>query len=149
MLFSTPKGYTDLPSRLPTQSSTLYSNNITKFLLSMVPPSSSSSSAATTSSVSSFAIDLEDEVVRGAIVLKDGAMMFPPPKPTPPTPSPSPAGQSASNESKVVGGAKIGKEDVKMVESSSNSKAITPWQKATREVALVSAGMGGMVALGA
>jgi H+-translocating NAD(P) transhydrogenase len=26
-------GYTDLPSRLPTQSSTLYSNNITKFLL--------------------------------------------------------------------------------------------------------------------
>jgi len=28
-------GYTDLPSRLPTQSSTLYGNNITKLLLSM------------------------------------------------------------------------------------------------------------------
>lgn len=28
-------GYTDLPSRLPTQSSTLYSNNISKFLLSI------------------------------------------------------------------------------------------------------------------
>ncbi|VDK19746.1 unnamed protein product, partial [Anisakis simplex] len=28
-------GYTDLPSRLPTQSSTLYSNNITKFLMSI------------------------------------------------------------------------------------------------------------------
>lgn len=28
-------GYTDLPSRLPTQSSTLYANNLTKFLLSM------------------------------------------------------------------------------------------------------------------
>ena len=27
-------GYTDLPSRLPTQSSTLYSNNITKLLMS-------------------------------------------------------------------------------------------------------------------
>ena len=27
-------GYTDLPSRLPTQSSTLYSNNIVKLLLS-------------------------------------------------------------------------------------------------------------------
>jgi len=27
-------GYTDLPSRLPTQSSTLYSNNISKLLLS-------------------------------------------------------------------------------------------------------------------
>lgn len=30
-------GYTDLPSRLPTQSSTLYSNNIVRFLLSMGP----------------------------------------------------------------------------------------------------------------
>jgi NAD(P) transhydrogenase len=28
-------GYSDLPSRLPTQSSTLYANNITKFLLSI------------------------------------------------------------------------------------------------------------------
>lgn len=28
-------GYTDLPSRLPTQSSTLYGNNISKFLLSI------------------------------------------------------------------------------------------------------------------
>lgn len=27
-------GYTDLPSRLPTQASTLYSNNISKLLLS-------------------------------------------------------------------------------------------------------------------
>ena len=27
-------GYTDLPSRLPTQSSTLYANNISKLLLS-------------------------------------------------------------------------------------------------------------------
>lgn len=30
-------GYTDLPSRLATQSSTLYSNNIQKYLLSMGP----------------------------------------------------------------------------------------------------------------
>ncbi len=30
-------GYTDLPSRLSQQSSTLYSNNISKFLLSMGP----------------------------------------------------------------------------------------------------------------
>lgn len=28
-------GYTDLPSRLPTQSSTLYANNISKYLLSI------------------------------------------------------------------------------------------------------------------
>ncbi|KKY24822.1 putative nicotinamide nucleotide [Phaeomoniella chlamydospora] len=43
-------GYTDLPSRLPTQSSTLYSNNVTKFLLSMSPKEKQ------------FGIDLEDEV---------------------------------------------------------------------------------------
>src|SRR5580692_6822965 len=49
-------GYTDLPSRLPTQSSTLYSNNITKFLLSI-------------GGEGRFKIDLEDEVVRGSIVL--------------------------------------------------------------------------------
>lgn len=28
-------GYTDLPSRMPTQSSTLYANNISKFLLAI------------------------------------------------------------------------------------------------------------------
>ncbi|TAQ85208.1 hypothetical protein B7494_g6469 [Chlorociboria aeruginascens] len=50
-------GYTDLPSRLPTQSSTLYSNNITKFLLSISPQENS------------FGIDLEDEVVRGSITI--------------------------------------------------------------------------------
>ncbi|KAJ0150028.1 NAD(P) transhydrogenase subunit alpha, partial [Colletotrichum tanaceti] len=49
-------GYTDLPSRLPTQSSTLYSNNVTKFLLSMSPKEKA------------FGIDLTDEVVRGSIV---------------------------------------------------------------------------------
>ncbi|RMD41714.1 hypothetical protein DV735_g3389, partial [Chaetothyriales sp. CBS 134920] len=44
-------GYTDFPSRLPTQSSSLYSNNITKFLLSMAPEDQT------------FGVDLSDEVV--------------------------------------------------------------------------------------
>ncbi len=46
-------GFTDLPSRLPTQSSTLYNNNISKFLLSIgkslpdppIPPPSTRSQA--------------------------------------------------------------------------------------------------------
>ena len=42
-------GYTDLPSRLPTQSSTLYANNVTKFLSSL-------------GEKDHFNIDLEDEV---------------------------------------------------------------------------------------
>lgn len=61
-------GYTDLPSRLPTQSSTLYGNNISKFLLSM-------------GGKGMFHIDLEDEVVRGSIILKDGQKLWPPPPP--------------------------------------------------------------------
>ena len=61
-------GYTDLPSRLPTQSSTLYGNNISKFLLAI-------------GEKGHFHIDLEDEVVRGSIVVKDGEKMWPPPPP--------------------------------------------------------------------
>lgn len=64
-------GYTDLPSRLPTQSSTLYANNLSKYLLSMGPKGQ-------------FYVDLEDEVVRGSIVLQDGKMMWPPPPPKQP-----------------------------------------------------------------
>ncbi|KAH8989174.1 PNTB-domain-containing protein [Lactarius hatsudake] len=73
-------GYTDLPSRLPTQSSTLYSNNVTKFLLSMTP----------VNQPSRFLINLEDEVVRGALVVHHGALLQPPPRPAPPTPTASP-----------------------------------------------------------
>ncbi|KIY92673.1 hypothetical protein MNEG_15290 [Monoraphidium neglectum] len=49
-------GYTDLPSRLPTQASTLYSNNISKFLLSMGP--------FTTGKKDEFVVDYDDEAVR-------------------------------------------------------------------------------------
>lgn len=59
-------GLTDLPSRLPTQSSTLYANNISKFLLSI-------------GEKDHFHINLEDEVVRGSIVLKNGELLWPPP----------------------------------------------------------------------
>ncbi|XP_050537669.1 NAD(P) transhydrogenase, mitochondrial-like [Daktulosphaira vitifoliae] len=59
-------GLTDLPSKLPSQSSSLYSNNITKFLLSL-------------GSNKQFSINLDDEVVRGSIILNKGEMMWPPP----------------------------------------------------------------------
>ncbi|CAF0844217.1 unnamed protein product [Brachionus calyciflorus] len=60
-------GYTDLPSRLPTQSSTSYANNISKFLLSI-------------GQQDHFNIDLKDEVVRGSIILHQGQLLWPPPK---------------------------------------------------------------------
>jgi len=60
-------GYTDLPSRLPTQSSRLLGNNMVK-LLELLGPTNS------------FEIKQEDEVVRGALVLDKGKMMWPAPK---------------------------------------------------------------------
>lgn len=106
-------GYTDLPSRLPTQSSTLYSNNIVKFLLSMTPQDKE------------FGIDLNDEVVRGSIVTLRGDILPPAPRPAPP---PAPAAKPAAKVEEVV--------------------AVTPFQKASREVAGVTAGMGTALALG-
>lgn len=61
-------GLTDLPSRLPAQSSTLYANNISKFLLSMGDVKQQL-----------FDIRPEDEVVRGSMVLRNGVLMWPPP----------------------------------------------------------------------
>ncbi|RCN38210.1 NAD(P)(+) transhydrogenase, alpha subunit [Ancylostoma caninum] len=66
-------GYVDLPSRLATQSSTLYANNISKLLLYM-------------GEKDSFKLNLEDEVLRGATVLHDGKLMWPPPVVVDPSP---------------------------------------------------------------
>ncbi|ESO85991.1 hypothetical protein LOTGIDRAFT_220929 [Lottia gigantea] len=73
-------GYTDFPSRLPTQSSTLYGNNISKFLLSI-------------GEKEHYNVNLEDEVVRGSIILHEGKLMWPPPAPKvdPAAPPPAPA----------------------------------------------------------
>ncbi|KAK4157180.1 NAD(P) transhydrogenase beta subunit-domain-containing protein [Chaetomidium leptoderma] len=107
-------GYTDLPSRLPTQSSTLYSNNITKFLLSMAPKDKE------------YGVDLTDEVVRGAIVTQKGEILPPAPRPAPP-PAPA-ASPAAAKQAEVV--------------------AVTPFQKVSREVAVLTGGMGTALALG-
>ncbi|XP_069483339.1 NAD(P) transhydrogenase, mitochondrial [Ambystoma mexicanum] len=70
-------GYTDLPSRMATQASTLYSNNITKLLKAISPDKDN------------FYLDLKDQfdygtmdhVVRGTVVMKDGKVIFPAPPP--------------------------------------------------------------------
>ncbi|KAE9409636.1 PNTB-domain-containing protein [Gymnopus androsaceus JB14] len=96
-------GYTDLPSRLPTQSSTLYSNNITKFLLSLGEDSK-------------FFLDVKDE---GKFYLPVPRAL-PPPVKAPPTPE----------------------------KAHETTTALTPFQQKTREVAVITAGMGGLVGLG-
>ncbi|PAA90481.1 hypothetical protein BOX15_Mlig031306g1, partial [Macrostomum lignano] len=70
-------GYTDLPSRLPTQASTLYANNVSKLLLSM-------------GAKDHFYLDMNDEVVRGSCVIDSGKLIWPPPPPPAP-----PAGAAA------------------------------------------------------
>ncbi|XP_067014086.2 NAD(P) transhydrogenase, mitochondrial isoform X2 [Anabrus simplex] len=70
-------GLTDLSSRLPTQSSTLYGNNISKFLLAVGDGKNPY-----------FNIDLKDEVVRGSIVVHEGKLMWPPPPPSVPVGAP-------------------------------------------------------------
>ncbi|KAM3599620.1 uncharacterized protein V6R79_008653 [Siganus canaliculatus] len=70
-------GFTDLPSRLPTQSSTLYSNNITKLVRAISPDKEN------------FYLDVKDvfdygtmdHVVRGSVVMQDGKNLFPAPQP--------------------------------------------------------------------
>merc|ERR1712061_105277 len=59
-------GHTDLPSRLPTQASTLYANNLSKLLLSMA------------GTKDHYHLDMADDVVRGSIVLNKGAKSWPP-----------------------------------------------------------------------
>lgn len=104
-----------MPSRLPTQSSTLYSNNITRFLLSLSPKEKH------------FGIDFSDEVVRHSIVTYDGELL---PRPAPIAPPPPPPATPKAAEAK---------EEV---------KALTPWEKATREVTAVTGGMTTALALG-
>lgn len=62
-------GYFDLPSRMSGQSSALYSNNISKFLQSMINKDNQ------------FEIDLKDEVVRGAIITHKNEILWPNPNP--------------------------------------------------------------------
>jgi len=59
-------GLTDLPSRLPTQASTLYANNLSKLMLSMQ------------GTKDHFYLDMADDVVRGSIVLNKGVTTWPP-----------------------------------------------------------------------
>jgi NAD(P) transhydrogenase subunit alpha len=59
-------GYTDLPSRLPTQSSRLYGNNLVKLVQLL-------------GQANDFKINQDDEVVRGALVLDQGKLSWPPP----------------------------------------------------------------------
>ena len=87
-------GYTDLPSRMASMSSQLYGACVAALLEELIgtrTPSSASGEQETDGGVRapSLHVDLDDEVVRGSIVLHEGKMMWPPPMPSaPPPPEP-------------------------------------------------------------
>lgn len=72
-----------------------------------------------------FVVNLEDEVIRGSLITHKGSVLPPVPRAMPPpvTAPPTPTAETAT-------------------------KALTPFQKASREVAAVTAAMTGVVALG-
>lgn len=63
-------GYTDFPSRMAAQASTLYANNIRHMLFDLTPAKDGV-----------IVHNMEDDVIRGATVTHDGAITFPPPPP--------------------------------------------------------------------
>jgi len=63
-------GYTDLPSRLPTQASTLYATNLFRL-----------SEELCKAKDGLFNVNMDDEVIRGTTVVKDGTVTWPPPTP--------------------------------------------------------------------
>lgn len=63
-------GLTDLPSRLPTQSSQLYGTNLRHLLTDLTPEKDGE-----------IVVNMEDEVIRGVTVIKEGEITWPPPAP--------------------------------------------------------------------
>jgi len=78
-------GYSDLPSRLAAVASQLYGTNIAHLLDDM-------------GKAEGFTVDLEDEVVRGALITHEGQTMWPPPK----KPDPSPGEVKKAEPAPVV-----------------------------------------------
>jgi NAD(P) transhydrogenase subunit alpha len=89
-------GYMDLPSRLAPTASQLYGTNLCHLLSDM-------------GGASKWRVNLEDEVVRGALVLHEGELMWPPPKreapvPPPAAPAVAPAHAPAAQRKSGAGG---------------------------------------------
>lgn len=87
-------GLTDLPSRMANQASQLYGNNLWHLLKDM-------------GGAQEYKVDFEDEVIRGALILHEGQITWPPPKPSNPSPQPQPTAKVPSaivEEPKKTGG---------------------------------------------
>lgn len=110
-------GYTDLPSRMSGQSSLLYSNNISKFVQLMA------------NKEGKLNIDLNDEIIRGAIVTHKGEMLWPNPNPP------------------MLDAAK-GTKEAKEVKKHEKESKLSPFQKTLRTALSTAFALGSMMCLG-
>src|SRR5436190_2866738 len=79
-------GLTDLPSRMARQSSDLYSQTVFNLFKDVAQPDGTG-----------LALNLDDEIHRGVVILKGGELMWPPPKREPPrAAAPAPAVTAAA-----------------------------------------------------
>src|SRR4051794_21794411 len=91
-------GYTDLPSRLAKQSSTLYATNLLRLTEELCKQKDGH-----------INVNMDDEVIRGTTVIKDGTVTWPPPAPklsaAPPKPAAKPTAPPAAAKGHGHGGA--------------------------------------------
>ncbi len=86
-------GYTDLPSRLARQSSTLYATNLFRVVEEMCKAKDGT-----------LTVDMEDDAIRGLTVIKEGEVTWPAPPPKLPAAPPAPAAAAAKPAEKPKGG---------------------------------------------
>ncbi len=89
-------GYTDLGSRLPTQASQLYANNLSHLIAELTPAKDGR-----------IVVDMDDDVIRGATVVHEGKLTWPPPAPKVPMVMPS-AAAAAVDKPRVITPQKAG-----------------------------------------
>jgi H+-translocating NAD(P) transhydrogenase subunit alpha len=86
-------GYTDLPSRLARQSSTLYATNLLRLTEELCKAKDGR-----------LNVNMDDEVIRGTTVIKDGAITWPAPPPKLSAAPPKPAAKPAAMPAKAPSG---------------------------------------------
>ncbi|KAM9409860.1 NAD(P) transhydrogenase, mitochondrial [Pholidichthys leucotaenia] len=118
-------GYTDLPSRLATQASFLYSNNILKLLKAISPDKEYFHYEAK----DGFDYGTIDHVIRGTLVMKEGKNMFP--SPLPKTAPPAPVKQKTVAELEAE-----------------KTAAISPFKRTMTSASVYTAGVSTCLALG-